>query len=414
LDQDREFTRIPRGRYEWEPVMRAHPVSKPSVKLVALVMATYANTRTGGQVRPGVARLVADTGTSRNVVLRALAELKDLGLIDQLTRGGNLGRASKGMASIYQLTVPSDLSEFLNLTTPDDQEEVPPLGHDPFEEVPAVGHVDREQVPELQEQVPIESGTGPKIDGTGPGTGTLPLQSHPSNETPLQNHPQSVAQADAHEEQGEIDLDLPAKKPPLSKAALEKQWAEEFIEWYEAYPKRVGRGAATGAFLKARKNGATLEDLMAGARRYAAERKGEDPKFTAHPVTWLNQERWADDPTHMGEIDVGVILGKDYWTPGTPPEGLSVSEEIGWKKEQRALHNAERLAEAKAKAAARPLSPWDPAYHQGGKPTTSQKMQNTMAAGIRLQALADARNVPRQYAWCNTPNEIEPPQEESA
>lgn len=229
-----------------------------------------------------------------------------------------------------------------------------------------------------------------------------------SNKAPL-----PVAQADAHEAQGEIDLDLPAKKPALSKAALAKQIAEDFSEWYEAYPKHIGRGAATNAYSRARKNGATAEELLAGARRYAAERKGEDPKFTAQPATWLNQERWTDDPTHMGEIDVDAILGKDYWTPGAPPAGLSVSEEIGWKKEQRALHNAERLAEAKAKAA-KSLSPWDPAYHQGGRPTTSQKMQNTIAVGQRLQALADARNVPRQYAWCNTPDEIEAPEEEQS
>ncbi|MEO5313180.1 hypothetical protein PV772_03510 [Pseudarthrobacter sp. CC12] len=348
-----------------------------------------------------------------------MAELKDLGFIDQLTRGGNLGRASKGMASIYQLTVPSDLVA--------EAEGVPPLGHDPLEEVPAAGHLDPEQVPESQEQVPVEIETGPNIDGTGPGAGTLPLQTHPSNKTPLQNHPQSVTQADAHEEQGEIDLDIPAKKPPLSKAALAKQIAEDFTEWYEVYPKHIGRGAATNAYAKARKSGAGAEELMAGARRYAAERKGEDPKFTAQPATWLNQERWLDDPTHMGEIDVDAILGKDYWTPGTPPAGLSVSEEIGWKKEQRALHNAERLKEAKAKQAATgwklgldqpPLGPWDPAYHQRGKLTTSQKMQNTITNGMRLQAQYNAARglptVPRQYEWCNPPREIEAPEEEQS
>ncbi|MBD1541039.1 hypothetical protein G9E11_01960 [Arthrobacter sp. IA7] len=50
-----------------------------------------------------------------------------------------------------------------------------------------------------------------------------------------------------------------------------------------------------------------------------------------------------------GEIDVDAVLGRDVWQPGTPPEGLDVAGEIAWKKEQRALHNAERLAEAKRK-----------------------------------------------------------------
>jgi hypothetical protein len=217
--------------------------------------------------------------------------------------------------------------------------------------------------------------------------------------------------------QGEIDIDLPDKKPPLSKAARDKQLAEDFDDWYAIYPKHVGRGAAVNSYTKARKNGATVEELTAGARRYAAERKGKDPQFTKAPASWLNQECWTDEPDHTGEIDVDAILGKDYWTPGTPPAGLSVSEEIGWKKEQRAAHNAERLAQAKATTAAAKLGPWDPAYHQNGRPTTSQKMQRTLDAGRRLQAQHGAANgvtVPRQYQWCNPPRELEAPTEESA
>lgn len=289
------------------------------------------------------------------------------------------------------------------------QQDVAPVSNDSLPQQPqqSVAPMTQQNVAPLAQQ----------IVGTDP-TDHCPLGVQEPLKEELIGIPAGADPCMAHEspeqvetEQGEIDLDLPAKKPPLSKAALAKQMAEDFTEWYEAYPKHIGRGAATNAYTKARKNGATAEELIAGARRYAAERKGEDPRFTAQPATWLNQERWTDDPTHMGEIDVDAILGKDYWTPGTPPEGLSVSEEIGWKKEQRALRNAERLAEAKAKAAAKPLSPWDPAYHQGGK--LNQKMHNTIAGGQRLQALADARNVPRMYAWCNTP-EIEAPEEEQS
>lgn len=50
-----------------------------------------------------------------------------------------------------------------------------------------------------------------------------------------------------------------------------------------------------------------------------------------------------------GDIDVDAVLGRDVWTPGTPPAGLSMAEEIEWKKQQRAAHKAERLEEAKRK-----------------------------------------------------------------
>lgn len=50
-----------------------------------------------------------------------------------------------------------------------------------------------------------------------------------------------------------------------------------------------------------------------------------------------------------GEIDVDAILGRDVWTPPAPPAGLTVAEEIDWKKQQRAAHVAERIEEAKKK-----------------------------------------------------------------
>ena len=63
-------------------------------------------------------------------------------------------------------------------------------------------------------------------------------------------------------------------------------------------------------------------------------------------------EDWEKNKTGTspdGLIDVDAVLGRDVWAPGTPPDGLSVAEEIEWKKSQRAAHKAERLDEAKRK-----------------------------------------------------------------
>ena len=48
-----------------------------------------------------------------------------------------------------------------------------------------------------------------------------------------------------------------------------------------------------------------------------------------------------------GDIDPDAILGKDYWQPPAPPEGLGIQEEIEWKRAKRAEHQTERLEEAK-------------------------------------------------------------------
>lgn len=75
----------------------------------------------------------------------------------------------------------------------------------------------------------------------------------------------------------------------------------EFEAWYAIYPRHRGKAAARRAYAAAKRRGATAEHLRVGVERYAAERKGEDPKFTAHPATWLNQGRWEDrpDPAHV-------------------------------------------------------------------------------------------------------------------
>jgi hypothetical protein len=356
-------------------------------------------------------------GTSVSTVRRGQTELEALGLLDMITKGRSFGRGHTGaFASEYRLSVPSDLLEAVPMLTPDEENNGAPMTG-AYENNRAPVTTSSEDLPVISPELPVTSEELPVIWAEEPVTHEHPPQHEHHNKDHNNNHQSlSVTQADTHEEQGEIEIDLPAEKP-LSKTALAKQIAEDFNEWYAIYPKHVGRGAAVNSYTKARKNGATAEQLMAGARRYAAERKGEDPKFTAQPATWLNQERWTDDPTHIGEIDVDVILGKDYWTPGPPPAGLSVSEEIGWKKEQRAIHNAERLAEAKAKAAAK-LSPWNPAFHQQGKPLLGDKMRDTVNRAMRMQAHIDAatgsKPVPRQYQWCNPPREIEAPEQESA
>ena len=69
---------------------------------------------------------------------------------------------------------------------------------------------------------------------------------------------------------------------------------DDFIEFYLAYPRKEGRGTAAKAFVKARTK-TSLERLIAGAERYRDD-PNRDPKFTKLPATWLNAEGWDDEP----------------------------------------------------------------------------------------------------------------------
>jgi hypothetical protein len=65
----------------------------------------------------------------------------------------------------------------------------------------------------------------------------------------------------------------------------------------------VAKQGALKAFEKAVEGGTDPETLIQGAKRYALERRGQDPKYTKHPATWLNKGCWEDEPDGVPVID---------------------------------------------------------------------------------------------------------------
>ena len=85
---------------------------------------------------------------------------------------------------------------------------------------------------------------------------------------------------------------------PKNKPSSSAQLTDNDPDWsafWAAYPHKVGKGAARKAWKSAIKK-ADPAEIIAGAERYRADR-GRDPKYTAHPSTWLNGERWSDQRT---------------------------------------------------------------------------------------------------------------------
>ncbi|BAV45290.1 Uncharacterized protein MLTONO_0387 [Mesorhizobium loti] len=69
---------------------------------------------------------------------------------------------------------------------------------------------------------------------------------------------------------------------------------EAFEAWWSGYPEKVGKGAARKAFDQALRK-ASIEVLICGVERYIATKPAD--RAWCHPSTWLNQERWLDQPT---------------------------------------------------------------------------------------------------------------------
>jgi len=86
----------------------------------------------------------------------------------------------------------------------------------------------------------------------------------------------------------------PLEAPPLDAPSQRASALEHFDSFWFAYPRRQGKGAAKAAWKRATKK-ATPDHIIEAAGRYRDDPNREDD-FTALPSTWLNQERWDDDP----------------------------------------------------------------------------------------------------------------------
>lgn len=79
-------------------------------------------------------------------------------------------------------------------------------------------------------------------------------------------------------------------------------WSKIFEEMWLLYPKRVGKGAAKNAWLKACKK-INVGELQSCLREYINTKQNADKKYIPHLTTWLNQERWNDELEPDQNID---------------------------------------------------------------------------------------------------------------
>lgn len=79
-------------------------------------------------------------------------------------------------------------------------------------------------------------------------------------------------------------------KPPASKPTVSR--FDQFWEWY---PRKVGKEAAKKAWDKARTK-TDQQNILDGIERYRLDPNLPAKEFIPHPATWLNEGRWDDEP----------------------------------------------------------------------------------------------------------------------
>jgi hypothetical protein len=96
------------------------------------------------------------------------------------------------------------------------------------------------------------------------------------------------------EKKEEEEEKKPPSSPPRGTRVL-----NGFDQFWEAYPRKVGKGAARKSWQRIAPAPELLQEILnsLGEQVYSDTWIREQGRYIPHPTTWLNQERWTDELT---------------------------------------------------------------------------------------------------------------------
>jgi len=131
-------------------------------------------------------------------------------------------------------------------------------------------------------------------------------------------------------------------QPPTGGRQRRRNAAEEpdgFVEFWSAYPRKVGKDAARKAFGKRRPDAALLAKMLAAITIQARSTQWlrDDGQFIPHPSTWLNAGRWSDEEG-VGQAGQGDSESRPRWALQAGFENRWEAENAGCRE-----HNAHQF-----------------------------------------------------------------------
>lgn len=137
---------------------------------------------------------------------------------------------------------------------------------------------------------------------TIPAPGFVPTE---EPEAPDEHHASPVQAPDEHHA-SPSESPLPITENPLPThtdadapdAGTGLDYSPDFLAFYTAYPKRVGKGAAWRAWKRIKPTKALQGKMIEAvqAQRNWPQWQRENGKYIPNPATWLNEGRWDDEP----------------------------------------------------------------------------------------------------------------------
>lgn len=237
--QDDEQHGLPRvvsdlGQFAIVPLWLARQASGPAVRLFAILHAEWAD-RDTGRLWPTHRTIANAAGIHPGSVRRLLDELRDLGAVSWHPRYDAAGDLTSNVYTLHHARGGTRNS----------------------------------------------ARTGPRIS---------------ARENQNQLEPESTHTRDAHE-CAPVNLFDPPRSVRPEGARARRKVDDEFNDFWEHWPRKVGRAAAVKAFAAAvRRDG--LPAVESGWNRWLTwwDDQATERRFIPHASTWLNQARYLEDP----------------------------------------------------------------------------------------------------------------------
>ena len=120
-------------------------------------------------------------------------------------------------------------------------------------------------------------------------------------------------------------------KEPVCAADADEHTLGAFEEFWAAYPRAKDRDGTKAAFLEAVAAGADAQAIVAGAKAYADENRGNSKQYIAYPANWLKAERWRDHEPKPTNANAAPEAIEAFWAKKVkagcfiPSNGISAS-----------------------------------------------------------------------------------------
>ena len=266
----------------------------PREKVVLLALADCMNATTG-MCFPSARRLGEMTGIHDRSVWRVLGLLEEKGLITRINR--EMERGGQGSNRyLLHLSEPVPPPTSLPMTEP----------AQPYEEIYTPPYDKNDIAPMTRQHTPYD-----KND-------TLTIEENQGREPREDN---------THDQLFELTETEPTPKPAKPKKRALGEYPPSFEDFWKIYPSNRGKAAAFKAWGKAKKRGATEEQLKTAANAYRqyVTRLGRAEEHIKHASSWLNQDDWLDEPdSYRTKPAAGSFARRAAGTvnalnPNTPP-----------------------------------------------------------------------------------------------